>query len=119
MMDTIVRLASLELSNIKNVKNGRIVMPGGMGKDAVRDKAEILGIYGQNGSGKTAVIDTLYYLQKIMNGESLAEEFEEYIDATSTQAEIVTEFNVFNNDVFYEVGYKLVLGKADKGILLS
>ncbi|MBQ8799113.1 MAG: ATP-binding protein [Lachnospiraceae bacterium] len=116
MMDTIVRLVSLELSNIKNVKNGRIVMPGGMSKDPVRDKAEILGIYGQNGSGKTAVIDTLYYLQKIMNGESLAEEFEEYIDATSSQAEIVTEFNVFNNDIFYEVGYKIVLGKAEKEI---
>lgn len=116
MMDTFVRLTSLELSNIKNVKNGRIVMPGGMGKEPVRDEAEILGIYGQNGSGKTAVIDTLYYLQKIMNGESLAEEFEEYIDSTSTQAEIVTEFNVFNNDIFYEVGYKLVLGKVEKGI---
>lgn len=116
MMHTIVRLASLELSNIKNVKNGRIVMPGGMGKEPIRGKAEILGIYGQNGSGKTAVIDTLYYLQKIMNGESLAEEFEEYIDATSTQAEIVTEFNVFNNDIFYEVGYKIVLGKEEKGI---
>ncbi len=116
MKDTIVRLASLELSNIKNVKNGKIVMPGRMGKEPIKNQAEILGIYGQNGSGKTAVIDTLYYLQQIMNGKSLAGEFGEYIDATSTQAEIVTEFNVFNNDTFYEVGYKIVLRRKEKGI---
>src|SRR3712207_9017660 len=36
-------------------------------------KAEILGIYGQNGSGKTSVIDAIGIIQKIMDGESLRE----------------------------------------------
>ena len=116
MADTIVRLASLEISNIKNVKNGKIVMPGVSCKNPVRDTAEILGVYGQNGSGKTAVIDTLYYLQRIMIGDSIAEEFEEYIDANSSQAEIIAEFNVFRENVLYEVGYKIIFNKTDKGV---
>lgn len=115
-MNTIVRLASLEISNIKNVNYGKIVMPGVACKNPIRDTAEILGIYGQNGSGKTAVIDTLYYLQRIMVGDSLADEFVEYIDAKSSQAEIVAEFNVFCGDTRYEVGYKVVLDKTEKGV---
>ncbi len=119
MRNSIVRLASLEIANIKNVKNGKIVMPGALGKEPIRDKAEILGIYGQNGSGKTAVIDTLYYLQRIMMGDSLADELEEYIDASSSHAEIIAEFYIFHDVVFYEVGYKIVLNKTEKGVEIS
>ena len=55
-----VRLASIKISNIKNVKDGRIIMPNTYKKRLSDKNAEILGIYGQNGSGKTAVIDTLH-----------------------------------------------------------
>ena len=60
MMEPIVRLASLKLVNIKNVKNGTIVLPNVAKRQLSANRAEILGIYGQNGSGKTAVIDTLF-----------------------------------------------------------
>ena len=67
----IVRLSSLQLTNIKNVKNGTIYMPNTVNKILSADKAEILGIYGQNGSGKTAIVDALYFLQKVMVGADL------------------------------------------------
>lgn len=60
----IARLSSLQLTNIKNVKKGTIYMPNTVNKILSADKAEILGIYGQNGSGKTAIVDALYFLQK-------------------------------------------------------
>ncbi len=63
-MESIVRLSSLKISNIKNVRVGQIVMPNTCQKHLTYKTAEVLGLYGQNGSGKTAVIDTLYYLQK-------------------------------------------------------
>lgn len=114
-METIVRLTSLHIEKIKNVKNGQIVMPGVYQKQLLNKQAEVLGLYGQNGSGKTAVIDTLYYLQKIMVGDSLDEELADYIDVQEEQAEISAGFSVFEESVFYEVGYRLLLQRKDKG----
>ena len=38
-------------------------MSGTCQKHMTYKTAQVLGLYGQNDSGKTAVIDTLYYLQ--------------------------------------------------------
>jgi len=70
-MESIVRLSSLKISNIKNVRNGQIIMPYTCKKQLSYKEAEVLGLYGQNGYGKTTVIDTLYYLQRIMTGNTL------------------------------------------------
>ena len=91
-MERIVRLSSLKISNIKNVRTGQIVMPNTYQKHLTYKTAEVLGLYGQNGSGKTAVIDTLYYLQKIMIGNTLGGEIADYIDVASNQAEITAVF---------------------------
>lgn len=114
-MESIVRLSSLKISNIKNVRNGQIVMPNTCRKQLSYKNAEVLGVYGQNGSGKTAVVDTLYYLQKIMIGSMLEEEIAEYIDANENQAEIAADFNIFAETAAYEVNYKVILQKKDKG----
>lgn len=116
MKDSIVRLASLTISNIKNVQNGKIIMPHALHKQLTEKSAEVLGIYGQNGSGKTAVIDTLYYLQRIMIGENLDEELFEYMDANSSQAEINADFNIFTDSGIYETSYRILLHKAYKGV---
>ena len=52
MGDFVIRLSSLTLENVKNVKNGTIFMPMSNEKLLNVNGAEILGIYGQNGSGK-------------------------------------------------------------------
>ena len=77
MKRPIVRLSSLQLTNIKNVKNGTIYMPNTVNKILSADKAEILVIYGQNGSGKTAIVDALYFLQKVMVGADLDQSLED------------------------------------------
>ncbi len=113
-MKSIVRLASLKISNIKNVREGQIILPNAYRKQLSDKNAEILGLYGQNGSGKTAIIDALYYLQRIMLGNTL-EEIADYIDANAKQAEIVADFNIFAETVTYEASYKLLLQKSEKG----
>lgn len=111
-MESIVRLSSLKISNIKNVRVGQIVMPNTCQKHLTYKTAEVLGLYGQNGSGKTAVIDTLYYLQKIMIGSTLDKEVADYIDAASDQAEITADFNIFIETIIYEVSYKIILQRS-------
>lgn len=113
-MESVVRLVSLKISNIKNVRSGQIIMPNTCRKQLAYKNAEVLGVYGQNGSGKTAVIDTLYYLQRIMIGCTFEEEIADYIGANGNQAEIAADFNIFAEKVIYEVSYKIVLQKNEK-----
>lgn len=111
MNDPVIRLSSLTLNHIKNVKKGTICMPA-TDNTEISFKANILGIYGQNGSGKTAVVDTLYFLQQIMIGTELDFQITDYIDSESDRAEINAEFLIFDTDAFYEVGYHVYLAKT-------
>ena len=113
-MESVVRLASLKISNIKNVRNGQIIMPNTFRKQLGYKNAEVLGLYGQNGSGKTAVIDALYYLQKIMIGSVLEDEIADYIEVNEKEAEISADFNIFADSVIYEAGYKIILQRNGK-----
>ena len=119
MSDNVVRLSSLTLKNIKNVKNGTIVMPLTNERKFEYGRAEVLGIYGQNGSGKTAIVDALYFLQSIMTGEALDQRILDYIDTDSLNAEINAEFNIFGDNVLYEVGYHIIFSKAEDGITIE
>lgn len=119
MKKMVVRLSSLTLKNIKNVKNGTILLPLTNQRKAAYSTAEILGIYGQNGSGKTAIVDALYFLQSIMIGKELSQRMAEYIATDSTNAEINAEFNIFGDHVLYEVGYHVILSKKDEGIAIE
>ena len=119
MRRPIVRLSSLQLTNIKNVKKGTIYMPNTVNKILSADKAEILGIYGQNGSGKTAIVDALYFLQKVMIGVDLDQSLEDYMDMDSDTAEIFADFNIFMDDIVFEIGYRLSLSREEKEVVIS
>ena len=119
MRRPIVRLSSLQLTNIKNVKKGTIYMPNTVNKILSADKAEILGIYGQNGSGKTAIVDALYFLQKVMIGVDLDQSLEDYMDMDSDTAEIFADFNIFMDGIVFEIGYRLSLSREEKVVVIS
>jgi len=61
----VIRARKIELSNIKNVHLGSIEF-----RDSDFGSC-IAGIYGQNGSGKTAVVDAFSCLKLLMCGRSL------------------------------------------------
>ena len=66
-----VRLVRIELSDYKNVTRGKLEMPCAVNRDFSCDRAEILGIYGQNGSGKTAVIEALFLAKTLLSAGAL------------------------------------------------
>ena len=119
MENFVVRLASLTLKNIKNVKSGTIFMPKTKENAKVLRGSEILGIYGQNGSGKTAVVDALYFLQQIMVGNSIEQDIINYINAESDTAEINAEFKIYGDEILYEVGYHICLLRNDGKVVIE
>ena len=94
-------------------------MPNTVNKILSADKAEILGIYGQNGSGKTAIVDALYFLQKVMIGADLDQSLEDYMDMDSDTAEIFADFNLFMNGIVFEIGYRLSLSREEKMVVIN
>ena len=114
----IVRLSSLTLENIKNVKKGTVCIPSADNTSG-SFKAGILGIYGQNGSGKTAIIDALYFIQQIMIGSELKPEIIDYIDSEMDHADITVEFIISDENRLYEVGYHVQLMKTDSRVCIN
>ena len=94
-------------------------MPSCLKKEFVNDSSEVLGIYGQNGSGKTAVVDAMFFLQKILVGSTLDEDITEYLTTGSQSAELEVDFNIFIEKVIFEVTYQVVLKRENKSIVID
>lgn len=81
-------IESIELGNVKNVEHGRIEFkenPFG---------SRITGIYGQNGSGKTAVVDALACVRDLLRGGSLGDSSTDLVGASSVRASVKVEFGI-------------------------
>ena len=95
-----VRLSCLKIRNFKNVEYGEV----SLGRSRKSD-ADILGLYGQNGSGKTALIDVLDLLSYLLCGRKIPSRFSDCIRVGSQSAEIEYHFNAELNDVAYRIQY--------------
>lgn len=87
MKQSIICLSAIEIENMKNVKHGRIEV----GKSR---RGSILGIYGQNGSGKTAVVDCMVLLKCLLCGKKIPSDFFYYINAKSETAHVKYCFEI-------------------------
>lgn len=69
-----IRLTRIELDGVKNIRHGAIdLYRPGRNDDRYADGevSSVTGIYGQNGSGKTSVIEAIQMLRLLMVGEEL------------------------------------------------
>ena len=63
-----IRITEITLENFKSVKHGKIVFNCGKKFIPYGTQSDILGLYGQNGSGKTSLIEALSILKHLMSG---------------------------------------------------
>ena len=112
---SLVRLIESKIENFKNVKFGDIKYYNYADANVrgIIKKSDINGIYGQNGSGKTAIIEALDILQKIMSGTST--NYDEYAGMFNDDkfVKLTNIFFVQNNEDKYRVEYVVSL-KANK-----
>ena len=112
----IVRIQRASIKNFRNVESGEIRFPCNYGEDPFAPKADVLGIYGQNGSGKTTFIDALEILKTLLSGKKVGTELSDCISYGQEYAELQFEFSILkleNGNVSYNrrLIYSAVLSK--------
>ena len=113
-----VRIERIEIENFKNVKKGQISLKN----NRKNYKSSILGIYGQNGSGKTALIDAIMLLKLALCGQGVPPQYADYIHVEAESAKLKFDFSVeipetkTSYDVVYEFKLKKELNDNNQNI---
>lgn len=103
-----VRLSQIDIHNFKNVEMGKISFEN----RRKNYKASILGLYGQNGSGKTSLIDVIQLLQIILTGRSIPYFFADCINIGAKHSHIRYEFIIKKDDKKYQMVYEFSMKKV-------
>lgn len=107
----LVRIIKTELFNFKNVEHGEIryMNYSSVEKDAKIEKNDIVGIYGQNGSGKTAMVEAFDVLKYILSGREIPyEHYEGLLDARNL-SRLLVSFYIESENVKYKAEYEAAL----------
>ncbi len=105
MKDANVRLENILIENFKNVENGQL----SFANHRKNFRTSILGLYGQNGSGKTALIDAIELLQLALKGQPIPDKFADYINVKAESAVLHYEFSVLRGEERYQAFYEFKL----------
>ena len=103
-----IKINKLILNNFKNVKNG-----------AINFDTNVIGVYGQNGSGKTALVDACKFLKIILSGGLLPPDTYNYISVFEDTANITVDFDVKIQEKEYMVSYFVALTKEENKAIIS
>ena len=102
----LLRVKKIEINNFKNIRKGIINFT-----DKSVEKANICGIYGQNGSAKTAVVNSFELLKQAMCGGAISKAFLELINLESEYARFRYAFELKDKDGVYNIEYEMKIGK--------
>lgn len=109
MTDMTIRLSAVTIHNFKNVTHGSLSFSNKR-KDF---KASVLGLYGQNGTGKTALIDALEIVRRALSGQTIPGRFADCINVDSETAEFIFRFSILKAGAAYKAVYTIHLGRTD------
>jgi AAA15 family ATPase/GTPase len=113
-----VRLKKIELFNFKNIEEGTINLFD-LKENREQIKSNIIGLYGQNGSGKTSVVEALSVLKDMLSGEVMGNDFSNYIMVDKESFELKLEFYVEIKEHKYLVFYNFELKRGLEEILIN
>lgn len=106
-----IRLKKIKIKNFKNILSSEIEF----------EKNEykcVTGIYGSNGSGKTAVIDVIDILKKILIGESIIIPFY-YLNVAEKKMRLTYIFEYDCNNRLMDIIYEVEFSKVNDLVVFS
>ena len=115
-MKELVRIEEIKINGIKNVCHGEISFNeySNIVKGNFYDLKSVLGIYGQNGSGKTTVLEVTKLLKNILIGNKLPDYFDKFINNECENAEISYTFFINSTTSKQLVTYTFLIGLIDE-----
>jgi len=108
-MENGIRIKELTINNLKSIKYGKLVTNSSFLEAYISD---IIGIYGQNGSGKSTIVDMFSLLKKLVVGKTLPKNEKMFITKGKEYINIEVLFLVYNNygEFFVKYDVQLVSG---------
>lgn len=92
-----IRIRKIVLENFRNIEHAEVDIPGGKLSEFLNGDSSILGIYGQNGSGKTSLLIAIYALKTALcGGEFIYAEFASCIRAGCDHSHLEFEMSAYN-----------------------
>lgn len=104
-----IRIETVTLSHIKNIEQGSASFQDG--NDVSSHGAGILGVFGQNGSGKTALIDAVHLFKDLASDEPL-DAFSPFlinVEKKEGEVEITTHLSDDNHEFLVYYRFRLAL----------
>lgn len=103
-----VRIENISIENFKNVQKGTLDLEN----RRKNYRASIVGLYGQNGSGKTALIDALQLLKFSLCGKAIPKKYADYINVNEEYSALKFQFRMQKKEVFYNIWYQFSMKKV-------
>lgn len=114
-MTTIIRVQEVTIKNLKNVKHGNFKTNSTF---ETLSKGDVIGFYGQNGSGKTAVVEAFNLLKHLVDMQKLPEKTRNLVYFKEKEAELNFKFIVKNTLGEFYVDYTVVLQEGKERLLV-
>lgn len=102
-----IRIENITIENFKNVEKGLLDLEN----HRKNYSASIVGIYGQNGSGKTALIDALRLLKYALCGAAIPSKYADYINIEKEYATLSFQWKAKRDEAVYDIWYEFSLRK--------
>lgn len=108
-----LRLLAISLDNFKNIEHGRVNFED---EKYIKkqifdyDKSSVMGIYGQNGSGKTGVVESLLILKDLSKGKLSSDAHEKVTygkDKSNLKYEFVYHSKEYTTLITYDVCFSI------------
>ena len=92
-MEPNIKINSLEINNLKNIEAGTIKTNSIFEN---LEKSDIVGVYGQNGSGKTAVVEAFKILQILLGLKELPNRTKKLVKSNAQTLELKFDYLITN-----------------------
>ncbi|MFW5795552.1 MAG: hypothetical protein ACOCV1_08735 [Bacillota bacterium] len=109
----IVRLQEINIFNLKKVRKSDVAFPSYKREEFFSRESDVLAIFGQEGSGRSSLVNALWILKNSLLGEPFFDDIEEYIWDDTKYFDIRFTFSIEFEEDRYLIFYHIYFDKVD------